>query len=118
MNHRFLADENFPRASVRLLRDAGHDVSSIQEDLRGASDPEVLRRSSAEDRILLTFDLDFGELIFLQKLPSPPGIILFRDEAPMPEEPGQTILHLASSVSFIGMFSTVERHQVRQRRLP
>jgi predicted nuclease of predicted toxin-antitoxin system len=60
----FLADENFPVPSVTLLRSNGHDVASIREDSRGASDEAVLRRAVIERRILLTLDRDYGELIF------------------------------------------------------
>ena len=51
---RFLANENMPLASVRVLRDAGFDVASITEDSLGISDEGVLRRAHAENRIILT----------------------------------------------------------------
>ena len=31
-----------------------------------------------QDRVVLTFDRDFGEMIFHQRLPAPSGIVLFR----------------------------------------
>lgn len=58
---RFLADENFPYDAVAALRDAGHDVVWIREAVPGISDEDVLKRAEAEERILLTFDKDFGE---------------------------------------------------------
>ena len=42
----------------------------------GLRKSEVLDRSQHEDRILITFDKDFGELAFRLKLPSLSGIIL------------------------------------------
>jgi predicted nuclease of predicted toxin-antitoxin system len=59
---RFLADECFVGQVVRQLRLQGHDVAWVREDAAGASDEEVLNRSHAESRILLTHDWDFGEL--------------------------------------------------------
>jgi len=45
---RFLANENFPLLSVRLLRQAGYDVASMTEDSPGMEDSEVLTRAAYE----------------------------------------------------------------------
>ena len=39
----FLANENFPRPSILLLRELGYKIISIQETHQGISDSEVLR---------------------------------------------------------------------------
>jgi uncharacterized protein (DUF433 family) len=52
---RFLADEYFPGDAVAALRERGHDVMWIRTEAPGISDPEVLARAQAEDRLLLTF---------------------------------------------------------------
>ncbi len=67
---RFLANENFPADAVSALRDQEHDVAWIRTDSPGISDLEVLDRAQREDRILITFDKDFGEPAFRLKLPS------------------------------------------------
>jgi predicted nuclease of predicted toxin-antitoxin system len=77
----FLANENFPLDAVEALRQNGHDVAWIRVDSPGISDLEVLNRAQAENRILLTFDKDFGELAFRSKLPATTGIILFTIKA-------------------------------------
>ena len=59
----FLANEDVPMASIRRLRAAGYDVASIIEDSPGVKDESVLSRAHAEQRIILTFDRDYGELI-------------------------------------------------------
>jgi len=64
---RFLANENFPFPSIRILRDNGHDVKSIGEEMFGITDIEVLDVAKNENRIILTLDKDYGELIFLHK---------------------------------------------------
>ncbi|WP_287661640.1 DUF5615 family PIN-like protein [Microcystis sp. M049S2] len=74
---RFLANENFPLDAVEALRQNGHDVLWIRVESPGISDREVLSRAQAENRILLTFDKDFGELAFRSRLPASVGIILF-----------------------------------------
>ena len=75
---KLLADENIPLASVRDLRDFGHDVISIAERSPGMSDEEVLRLAQAEHRVVVTFDRDFGEMGFRRRLPAPAGILYLR----------------------------------------
>ncbi len=60
MPTRFKLDENLPRDAEVLLQQAGHDVHTmLAEQLGGASDPRVFDASQAEERVLVTFDLDF-----------------------------------------------------------
>jgi predicted nuclease of predicted toxin-antitoxin system len=75
---RLLANENVPGDAVTALRRQGYDVVWIWEDSPGVSDIQVLARAHKEDRILITFDKDFGELAFRYGLPATCGIILFR----------------------------------------
>jgi predicted nuclease of predicted toxin-antitoxin system len=77
---RLLADENYPAPSVRRLREHGFDVHAVAETTPGLSDREVLLLAHQQQRWLLTFDLDFGELVFNRQalLPLPPTIILIR----------------------------------------
>jgi predicted nuclease of predicted toxin-antitoxin system len=56
----FLANENFPLLSVRLLREAGHRVVSIIQEAPGSKDEDILKRAHTERLIILTFDRDYG----------------------------------------------------------
>lgn len=117
---RFLANENFPLASVNLLRRAGHDVAVIIKDSPGARDSDILMRAAREDQRVLTFDRDYGELIYRLGLPAPPGIVYFRYDPLRPEEPAEHLLQLltVSDLSLERKFTVVERGHVRQRPLP
>jgi predicted nuclease of predicted toxin-antitoxin system len=64
-------------ALVRSLRDAGHDVSSVQERCPGATDKAVAELALAEGRVLLTEDKDFGQFVHASS-PRSPGIVLLR----------------------------------------
>ena len=75
---RILANENFPGPVIAALRERGHDVLSVKATMRGADDPAVLRRAQADDRLVVTFDKDFGELAFRFGLPASSGVVLFR----------------------------------------
>jgi predicted nuclease of predicted toxin-antitoxin system len=76
--HKFLTNENIARAVVQALRQAGHDVLSAKESLRGEEDAAILARAQAEERIVVTQDKDFGELAFRFGLSATCGITLFR----------------------------------------
>lgn len=115
----FLANENFPILSIRLLRNAGHKVASVIEDTPGAKDRQVLQRAYEESRIILTFDRDYGELIYRHKLPIPTGVVYFRFAPSTPEEPAEMLLNVLkkAEVKVVGKFTVVERGKIRQRTL-
>lgn len=74
---RFLADECCDVALVCALRADGHQVLYATEALRGATDGELLSRAFSDDRILLTEDKDFGELVCRLRRPAL-GVVLLR----------------------------------------
>src|SRR3989337_2863207 len=60
---RFKLDEILPRDAEPLLRDAGHNVQTVLEQrLGGNADPIVLNACRTENRVLITFDLDFSDI--------------------------------------------------------
>ena len=61
---RFLADESCDFRVVQALREAGHDVRAVVEENPGATDHQVIEQSAAEERLLLTEDRDFGQLVY------------------------------------------------------
>ncbi|MBE9007199.1 DUF5615 family PIN-like protein [Fortiea sp. LEGE XX443] len=117
---RFLANENIPMMSVIRLRDAGYDVAYGSEDAPGAEDSLVLERAVREERIILTFDRDYGELIYRLRMPVPKGVVYFRFFPATPEEPAQLLLDLLNVTRLVleGYFTVFERTQLRQRPLP
>lgn len=54
---RILLDENIHPQVVALLRDAGHDVLSITETDKGASDPVVFQTAVSDERVLGSVDI-------------------------------------------------------------
>lgn len=74
---RFLADESCDALIVRTLRASGHDVLYIAEVQPGLTDQDVLARSVAESRVVLTEDRDFCALVFRDVRPVY-GIVLVR----------------------------------------
>ncbi len=76
---RFLVDECTGPAVAQWLRLQNHDVISVFYEIRGADDRKVIQKAFEQNRILITNDKDFGELVFREKKPHK-GVILLRLE--------------------------------------
>ena len=94
-------------------------MSWVSEDAPGTADPDVLERASKEDRLLLTFDKDFGELAYRAGLRAPAGVVLLRLPGMPPEEVSRFMTDgLATRVDWKGHFSVVTELDIRMRPLP
>ena len=80
---RFLVDESTGSDVARWLRSLGHDTRSVYDENPGLADDEVLRWAEREERVLITNDKDFGELVFRDEK-SRAGVILLRIEDERP----------------------------------
>ena len=85
---RFLADENIPGDAVTELEAAGHDIVWVRTMAPGSKDEDILALAVREERIILTFDKDLGELAWRAGLPASTGIVLFRLPTPAPAKVG------------------------------
>lgn len=74
---KFLVDECVGPTVAHWLKQNGYDAISIYDDLPGISDDLVLKKALLENRILITSDKDFGELIFKNRVQHC-GILLLR----------------------------------------
>lgn len=100
------------------LRKRGHDVVWILTDAPGISDEEVLARAKYERRVLLTFDKDFGELVFLAGKSASSGVVLFRISAKSPEYIAETAARvLESRDDWLEHFAVVEDTRVRLKKI-
>ena len=118
-SHAFGANDNVPQDCVVRLRQSGNDVLWIRETGPGSTDSEVLSRALIEDRLLLTFDKDFGELVFKRGTAASRGIVLFRISQPSPAAVAVRVnAVLASRNDWSGHFSVVDDHTIRMRKLP
>ncbi len=75
---RFLVDMNLSPGVAVELRRKGHDAVHLGEvGHTRLPDALVFLKASEEDRIVVTFDLDFGEIVALSARPGP-GVVLLR----------------------------------------
>jgi predicted nuclease of predicted toxin-antitoxin system len=69
----------------------------------------MLERAQEEDRILVTFDKDFGELAFGHGLLASSGVILFRNSIPPAEHVAKAgVRALKQRDDWVGHFSMIE----------
>ncbi len=113
----FLANENIALSVTRLLTESGHDVVRVADEMPGASDRQVLEQAISDDRIVLTFDRDYGELIFRHKARNVPGVVYFRLAPASPDEAGKILSDIPKErrVALAGKFTVVERDRIPQQ---
>ncbi len=115
---KFLANENFPYPSVQLLLDKGFDVVAITKEMPGISDEEVMAFAKMENRIILTFDKDYGELIYKYGMKEPVSVVFYRYKGTDPEFAGTFLIDLLSesTVSLDNTFTVIDEKNIRQRK--
>jgi predicted nuclease of predicted toxin-antitoxin system len=118
---RFLADMGVAMRIVEWLRAQGHDVRHLREEgLQRMPDSDIFLKAATESRILLTFDLDFGEILALsgeRKV----SVVLFRlhnTRTPYVIERLKLALAQSKMILEAGSVVVIEENRVRTRRLP
>ena len=116
---KFLANENIPGDAVQKARAAGIDIQWVKEIMRGATDDAILARAVKDKRVLLTFDRDFGELVFAKGKEASCGVILLRVK---PTSPGFVasfvVAVLTRKIDWAGGFAVVTEDRVRTLPVP
>ncbi len=91
--YRLKLDENFSPRMCEHFAAAGHDAHSVlSERLSGTSDANLYQVIQEENRCLVTFDLDFCNIL---RFPSAPtrGIIVVRPNRPLTLQSIEKIVH-------------------------
>jgi hypothetical protein len=77
-----------------------------------------LSLAARENRVVLTFDKDFGEIALRSNIPAACGIVLFRLRMPLvAEAPSRLASIINARDDWTGHFSVVEPGRVRMRKL-
>lgn len=115
----FFADENIEREIVEWLRNQGHDVFWSAQSADGESDETVLERASAEHRVIITSDLDFGEHLFRLGRTAA-GLIQMRIQVDTAKERLGTLQQHWPLIlpNIVGHVLVVTNTRVRRRKLP
>jgi predicted nuclease of predicted toxin-antitoxin system len=118
---KFLADMGISPKTVNFLRDLGHQAVHLQQEGLGRlSDSEILEKARSEGSVVLTHDLDFGDLLAAggTQLPS---VVIFRLRNMHPKQVNlylQNVITQHAKALDRGAIATVAEGGVRIRRLP
>ncbi|MBA4410833.1 MAG: DUF5615 family PIN-like protein [Bacteroidota bacterium] len=115
---KLLANENFPESSVKILENAGYDIIAVGHDFAGILDSEIIELAINEHRTIITFDRDYGELIFKKGYRPKAGVIYLRWENFQPNEPGEYLIEFFKSkdIQLEGMLTVIGLDNIRQRK--
>jgi predicted nuclease of predicted toxin-antitoxin system len=118
---KLLADAGISPKTISFLNAAGHDAVHVREiGLQRASDAEIVQRARQEGRVVLTFDLDFGEILALAVADSPSVVIFRLSDETSASVNGRlgAVLSERSADLEQGVLILVEDRRYRMRRLP
>ncbi|MGC9332619.1 MAG: DUF5615 family PIN-like protein [Anaerolineae bacterium] len=117
---KFLLDQDVYAATARFLLDLGHDVVLVASiGLSRAQDQEILRVAQEQNRVLVTRDRDFGNLVFVRELGA--GVIYLRvlpSTLNAVQAELERVLSLHTETELAQSFVVVEPGGHRIRRLP
>lgn len=118
---RFLADAGISPRTVEFLNGLGHDAVHVRTlGLQRSPDLKLVDRARADSSVILTFDLDFGDILALGVLDKP-SVILLRitdERAESVNRHISTVLSERRAELESGALIVVEDTQYRIRRLP
>ena len=115
---KFLADECCPRQISDALRRHGHDVRCVADTDKRAPDLQVAEMASAENRIVLTADYDFGEMAIRDRIPLPGVIIIAPGREAIAERCARVLSVISEpNAQFEGRLTIIGTTRVRFRPL-
>jgi predicted nuclease of predicted toxin-antitoxin system len=118
---RFLADAGLSPVTIDFLIQLGHEAVHVRTlGMQRAPDIDIVERAHADSSVVLTFDLDFGEVLALGVLDKP-SVIIFRLADERPASVNQrlgAVLNERSADLESGALILVENTRYRVRKLP
>lgn len=115
---KFLADEGVDRSIVNCLRMLNFDVYYVIDEIRSLDDETLLQIAQKDERILITRDKDFGELVFrLNRAHC--GVVLLRLEGFTTEERAAVVCTLIEKYQdqLLNAFTVIQKESIRIRKV-
>lgn len=114
---KFLANENIPISSINYLKSIDVDIKSIGLDNPSVSDEQVMDIAINEDRTIIAYDSDYGELIFKYNNRPQAGVIFIRNQPENPLDTARVLQNLIDKdISFENALTVVSSNNVRQKK--
>lgn len=118
---KFLADMGVSQTVIMLLQKLNYDAIHLREQkLQRLPDNLIIVKAKDENRVILTFDLDFGDLLAFTG-DSLPSVIIFRLEKANPSyvmSKLKPVLAKCQNDLEEGAIIVIKDHDYRVRKLP
>jgi predicted nuclease of predicted toxin-antitoxin system len=118
---RILADMGVSGSTVEALRNGDHDAVHLRDlGLQRLPDEQILQLAAEQGRLIVTFDLDFAELVAVGGTIFP-SVVLFRLRNHVPDRVSAILLAILADCEDVlnaGAFISVAEGGYRVRRLP
>jgi predicted nuclease of predicted toxin-antitoxin system len=118
---RFLADAGISPKTVEFLKQLGHETTHVRTlGMQRAPDAQVIALARTDGSVVLSFDLDFGDLLALGVMDKP-SVILFRladERAESVNRRLSTVLNEQVTELESGALILVQDTRYRVRKLP
>ncbi|HZF93340.1 MAG TPA: DUF5615 family PIN-like protein [Allosphingosinicella sp.] len=113
-----LLDVHIATAISRALEAEGHDVVRAAVHHATWSDPDLLALAVREERIVITQDSDFSDLIYARGKPPPPAIIYIRCEPEVQPGMADRVMETLASGRLDRHMAVIRPSSSRYRPLP
>ena len=118
---RFLADAGISPKTVEFLTQLGHEAIHVRTlGLQRTADVVLVERARVDGSVVITFDLDFGDILALGVLDKP-SVIIFRltdERADSVNRRISVVLEERLTDLQLGALILVEDSRYRVRKLP
>jgi predicted nuclease of predicted toxin-antitoxin system len=115
---RFLLDVHIANAIARALESEGHDVLRAALHHADSTDAALLALAVRDERIIITEDSDFSDLIYAFAMSAPPAIIYIRCEPEVQPAMAGRVLDTLASNRLNGHIAVIRASSTRYRPLP
>ncbi len=115
---KYLANENVPFSSITYLKSKGYDIKAIGVDDPSITDDQVMQIAIDENRTIITYDSDYGELIFKHGYKPQAGVIFIRIQPTEPLETAKILEELLTkkTISFEHTLTVIDSNTIRQKK--
>ena len=118
---RFLGNMGISPITIAFPRTQGHEAKRLlEENLERLPDPDILEKARSERSIVLTNDLDFGDLL-AESGAGLPSVIIFRLADMRPENVNRFLVKIINTYAHDldqGAIISVSEYNIRLHRLP
>lgn len=118
---KLLVDMALSPETVKALRGAGYEAVRVSElGMAKSRDKEIVEYAAENGMVVITADLDFGDILAHVKHKKP-SVIVFRLKNPSPDHVNSLLLSALPRIKNSlnkGSIVVIEEHRIRIRELP